>query len=283
MFPIEGTIRFLQHPKQLWWHAVMPVVLSIILAFFLLILFFVKLFEPQETYIDNWKLWDWHGTWDVTAFVLAFLVVIAEVGFVILLLYTLLDTFVATRITASALEIEGMIDTLKQKYGSQDGMFDMRAHEISGLKDLGCVRSATHGISFMLLRLPLWLLSLVLSSWFPPIALIVFPLLDGWAFTWSYLTDFLPIVGMKNCKDQAKFVWKHLDYFAAFGAASILLILIPFAGILFLFGAAYGAALLFQHLIEEEGLLSGDQLTAPILANRNAGKGLVTVDDFCKP
>jgi len=150
-------------------------------------------------------------------------------------------------------------------------VFEHRMHGIPGMPDLGCMRSIMNALCFMSLRLPLYLFSLPIVLSCPHLTPLVLPLLDGWAFTWSLLTDFLPLIGRVHCGAQAKFVQTHFPAFLCFGFSSMLLRLVPGIGLLFFFGSGYGIALLFERFLEEEeGLVFnfGDGLDEPFLLSK---------------
>jgi len=260
--PVHGTLGFVFSPK-LWKHAVMPFAFAALFSFVLFVILLEYALQPQEEYLVSlgWAAW---ASWPV-----AFLFVLAEDGLACIIVFETLFTFVATYMTAEVLCDRGVVARLQREHGvPEQHLFEHRMHGIPGMPDLGCMRSIMNATCFLALRLPLYLVSLPFAFACPQAAPLILPLLDGWAFTWSLLTDFLPLIGRVHCGAQAKFVETHFPAFLCFGFSSMLLRLMPGIGMLFFFGSGYGIALLFERFLEdEEGLTFnfGDGLSEPFL------------------
>lgn len=266
VLPLWGSLGFVLSPR-LWKHAVFPMLVTLPLTILILTLLFMYAFGPQEEYLNShgWPSWLSRST--------AVVAVLIEDGLVSLFIFTVFFTFVATNITSDVLIEKGVVARLQQDHAvDEENYFVHRMHGVAGMQDLGCMRSIRNALCFLALRLPLWLLSLPFILAFPLVApWVVLPLFDGWAYTWSLLTDFLAMIHISNCKSQARYVREHMLPIALFGFTAMFFQLVPGLGVLFLFGAPYGVALLFERFLEDDAMIaksgpgSGGALVAPLL------------------
>jgi len=230
-YPLRGLIGFVESP-ELYKELVIPFVASILFVFLSLGLLFEFSYEPQVDDLPaNFPHWVRCTT--------AAIAVIFEAMILTLVMFAILFAQVQDRITKAALRKIGTDEKLSSKYG------------VNQLEDMSCICSISHSLLFLCARLPLMLATLPLLS-YPVVGEIAWPLANGWLYAWELLGEILPYIGRKACKEQGQHVVQHRWAYFSFGFAAMCLELIPFVGIIFMAGNAYGAAILYDKFIDED-------------------------------
>lgn len=243
--PIVGAAKFLVRP-YLWPQLIIPYLVSLVATILFLLLLFGFALHPQVQFLDQL------GTPSWASYAIGIVLVLLETGILTLWIFVVLFGNVQYVITRRALEELGVIDRISAN------------HNIRVLKELPCAMSAVHSCQFFMGRVPLMLLTLPLHS-VPVIGQCAWQLCNGWLHAWELLSEFLPLVNLRSCGEQAGHVRQHFCTYASFGFLAMLFEMIPFVNIIFIAGNAYGAALLFESLYDRHAFDASIELYDSLL------------------
>jgi len=227
---------------KLWKHVVMPIVVttaSTILSFTLLMGVW---FEHQSHLLENAGCPGW------LAWLSSVLMVIAEVALINLIIMLVLFGCVQSNIIRAVLEEKGILQVLQDENR-------LRGRD---LPEPNCCRDCGHQILFLLVRLPLLLVTLPLNA-IPVLGQVAWVLLNGWLYCWELQNEFIIMSReLHRCDEQMRFVCDRRGAFFGFGSTAMALELIPIAGPWIFFASnACGAALLAEVFFKEQYEFNG--------------------------
>lgn len=220
----------------------MPIVVttaSTILSFTLLMGVW---FEHQSHLLENAGCPGW------LAWLSSVLMVIAEVALINLIIMLVLFGCVQSNIIRAVLEEKGILQVLQDENR-------LRGRD---LPEPNCCRDCGHQILFLLVRLPLLLVTLPLNA-IPVLGQVAWVLLNGWLYCWELQNEFIIMSReLHRCDEQMRFVCDRRGAFFGFGSTAMALELIPIAGPWIFFASnACGAALLAEVFFKEQYEFNG--------------------------
>mmetsp|Transcript_25719 Transcript_25719/g.55904 ORF Transcript_25719/g.55904 Transcript_25719/m.55904 type:complete len:322 (+) Transcript_25719:369-1334(+) len=228
---VMGMGAFAIRP-HLWVKVILPILVTLATTIASLVILFSIALGPQAHLFIKLSWPDW------LAWTVAVLCVLVEVSVVNLIVLLVLFGQVQSDILRSILEEKGVIAALRDEKGE--------------VPEQNCMRDVCHSIGFLLVRLPLLLLTLPLNA-IPVLGQVAWILLNGWLYAWELEAEFMVMLDNRfSCDHQLKFVKNHFGAFFTFGAGAMALELIPFVGPWVFFATnACGAALLAERFHEE--------------------------------
>lgn len=228
----EGSTASLR--PTLWTKIVFPIIVNLLTTAISLACLFGFFMVPQANYIqDHWHWPNWLA-WACT--ILFLLAICALINMVIFLL---LFGFAQSQLLRSVLQERGVLQSITEEHGT--------VHE------LNCCRDLAHQFLFLLIRLPLLIVTLPLHS-FPVVGSIVWCVLNGWLYTWSLTSEYIVMADptAHSLRSQWPVVRNHFGMFTSFGATAMGLELIPLVGPWLFFATnSCGAGFLCARLYSE--------------------------------
>ncbi|KAI8889603.1 hypothetical protein K501DRAFT_208087 [Backusella circina FSU 941] len=248
IYPIEGIVFFLSHPKQLWLKTLAPIVLTLIFSTFSVGLSF-KVLLP--TLVD--KLLEWHWPHWMSWFV-SLMTTVLESAILNLIFFAMIVPFFQDQVFDATLRARHM-----------DAIFD-EVVEVPRL--VRCWRSTRTSLLITWLLLVIKILLMILTA---PLQLI--PILgtalacyiNGWPTAWNQHVHYdLEFRGMR-VRESSKLAWDKKWHYANFGSVAFAFEIIPILNIFFVWTNIVGAALWIADDYLEDHKPSGEH--APLLPN----------------
>jgi len=231
LLPIRGQCGFLLRPS-LWRHVVAPFLVTSTFTLVALWVLFAFAYWPQVLKLVSF------GVEQAMAEMLVMILTFIECSFLSLFLFMLLFGAVTGQIMISVLEERGVDEKLWTKFGVE-------------LKDNTVLGDACDKVAFQMFRLPLMVLTGPLMA-IPVIGPVLWQLVNGCMYTWELVTNLLPFIGFESFGKQfVGHIFQNVGTYSSFGFVALLLEMVPFLNILFVFGNAVGAALLFETFVDE--------------------------------
>lgn len=234
--PFQGALGLLGHEELLKLSA-RPVALSFVFSILITLGLFGFTFQAQVVAMQ-----DMTGLGGTLMDVLVVIMICAEV---MLLSYAFFQWFfqeACEQITFTVLKERGVVEKLHQKYGIE---LEVGKHLI------------LNKVIKLMVRLSVMILLLPLNAW-PVFGNFIYYSVNGVLLTGELLAAFLPGIGCNTTKLQVEFACSNLVAYAKFGGVGLLLECIPWVGMAFKLGNAYGAALMFEGLVAQGGVVSGN-------------------------
>lgn len=232
-YTVRGMATFLKRP-HLWVKVICPMLVTLVSTIVSLSVLFGMGLRPQAHLFEmlHWPGW--------ICWMMAVICVLVEVSLINLIILLVLFGCVQSQIMRSVLEEKGILAELARENGGE-------------VMEQYCYKDVSHSVGFLLLRLPLLILTLPLNA-IPVAGQIAWVLLNGWIYAWELESEFLVMLDRRfKCSHQFSFVKGHFGAFATFGAAAMGLELIPFVGPWVFFATnACGAALLAERFYLEK-------------------------------
>lgn len=243
-YTVHGMCSFLKRP-HLWVKIICPILVTLLSTIVSLLALFEWTFKPQVELLMKWNLEEWVSS------ICATLCVLIEVGLINLIILLVLFGSVQSDIFRSILAEKGIMQDIARMHGGE-------------LPEQNCIKGVCHSLGFLVLRLPLLILTLPLHM-LPVVGSIAWVLINGWLYAWEMEAEFMVMLDKRlTCARQWHFVKLHFCAFFSFGAAAMGLELIPFLGPWIFFASnACGGALLAERFYLEKKRAGGDMSRAP--------------------
>lgn len=232
-YTVHGMCSFFKRP-YLWKKIICPVLVTSLSTLVSLVALFVLTFKSQAELLVKWGWPEWLSSIGATFCVLV------EVGLINLVILLVLFSSVQSEIFRAILAEKGILQEIAEERGGE-------------LPEQNCLRDVCHSLGFLVLRLPLMILTLPLCL-VPAAGEIAFVFLNGWLYAWEMEAEFMVMLDQRlSCSRQWHFVKRRFCAFFSFGAAAMSLELIPFLGPWVFFATnACGAALLAERFYLEK-------------------------------
>uniref|UniRef100_K3WXQ8 Uncharacterized protein n=1 Tax=Globisporangium ultimum (strain ATCC 200006 / CBS 805.95 / DAOM BR144) TaxID=431595 RepID=K3WXQ8_GLOUD len=225
-YVVAGMLYFVAHPK-LWLTSLCPILMTIVVAAVSVVLLFSLGLYPQAELLED------AGVPSGLSWLLAVIMVIIEI-FLVTLIYSLVV-------------IGCFMDKIFEQVLVNRGFGHLVENES---KHSSCMRACG-----ACCRVSLWLRVVVLVTTLPLnliplIGTLTWIWLNGTILAWEYHLYYFELKGYTYA-EQKQFIDAHKAQYSSFGMQAMFVEMIPFAGSLFLFTNAVGAALFAADLEEE--------------------------------
>lgn len=222
----------------MWQKLVWPILVNIVTTITSLYFLFSFVYDPLVELIRT--DWGWYGFVAKPGTIFFLIAVGALFNTVI---FFLLFAIAQAQLLRAVLGSLGILDQIRRDHGDKPAFV---------------VKDSLHQFRFLLVRVPLMIVTLPLHLLFP-VGTFAWCVINGWLYTWGMTYEFMLLTGRRGWK-QWDLVQKHFGLFLSFGGAALLLELIPLLGdwIFFLSnacGAGYVCRLMFYdtHYHDSDG------------------------------
>lgn len=266
--PLQGALGLITHPTLLC-EVVVPCLLVLVVAICSLVFLFRYSFEKQGQVLEGFGCPAWLVGFPTT------MLIFLEVSAPTLLLGMICFHPLLYRITYDVLVQHGVTQRLKSAFDLAE------IPEVIGGEGFFMV---TTKLVFVMLQLALMVVTLPLNA-FPVFGVVLWFAINGWFYTWHLLGYLLPVFGCPDVCSQCVYAWENKLELISFGVVALALTFIPWIGPFFLFSNAFGAALLFESLVDEQGsrimrenYVPAEDSTALAEASRASPQSICVVD-----